>query len=267
MVKYEHLISIINKRRRLMNITVDNFVGHMRTPELVEKILIETKGRPSARSKPDKMLAGISAWLNKEGYAPDYYDNLCKAVQTQDLNWSRDDKGCIIIPAARIMCMLIEASRELGKRTGLQKALLRRYVYISDFVTNRKVADWTWRRLVPLRDSTGKLLSSNPAIQTNQVIGVMPKIFLSDRNMKVDITGKAEPVVAVGEIEINDCAPQEFVDQFYWQFDYASNNVGVGCSRTMGLGRFLRDGGQKVKGKARIEEEEFVKDAEVEVEE
>lgn len=243
------------------------FIGHKYSKDLGEKIDIEKKMNISSKTGEEKRKIAQQAWLEKHGLPKNHLEVLQQRIDKEG-HWSVDKEGNIIIPGGRIICALTDTLYRYGKplKLKVQRADLHRYLEVSNFATGRKTCDWVWKRLAIGRDPSGKVQGSGKRLLNNEVLGVVPKKITEDTEMTVIKVGNCEPLVVTGEIEFNPLAPAKLADEVLTLIDYCGSHVGIGCSRELGFGYFMREGGKQMQAieaaKVADEKEEDEKEAE-----
>lgn len=243
------------------------FIGHKYSKALGEKIDIEKKMNISSKTGEEKRKIAQQAWLEKNGLPKDRLEVLQKLIDEEG-HWSRDKDGFIIIPGGRLICALTDTLYRYGRplKLKLQRSDLHRYLQVSNFATGRKTCDWVWWRLAIGRDPSGKVQGSGKRPLNNEVLGIVPKKIAEDTEMTVTKKGDCEPLVVTGEIEVDPLAPAKLAEEVLMLLDYCGSHVGIGCSRELGFGYFMREGGKQMKAieaaKAADEKEEDEKETE-----
>lgn len=254
------------------------FIGHKYSKALGEKIDIEKKMNISSKTGEEKRKVAQKAWLEKHGLPANHLEVLQNIIDKEG-HWSYDKDGNIIIPGGRIVCAMTDTLYRFGKplKLKVQRSDLHRYLEVSNFATGRKTCDWKWWRLAIGRDPQGKVQGSGKRILDNEVLGIVPKKIAEDTEMNVTKVGECQPLVVTGEILFDPLAPAKLEEEVLTLLDYCGSHVGIGCSRELGFGYFIREGGKQMKAveavkdtgkkKKKDEPEEEVEQEEAEQEE
>lgn len=248
-----------------VELILSNYIGHTYCTALAEKVHLEKQMKISPKTGDAKRKVAEEAWLEKMGYDTDHLAKLQSEIDRKAA-WGLelDGEKEIVLFGNRLVNALVDTLRNFGKplKLKLDRSDLRTYIAVSNFRTGKVRPDWTWTRAILGRDIAGKTQATAKRISTNQVIGEIPNWITTDPEQIINIIGDTKPFAAVGEITIDEFAPDGFADDLFTLLDYCGQHVGVGCSRDMGFGRFYRIGGKKHKAAAKPVEAVAVADDE-----
>jgi len=142
-------------------------------------------------------------------------DDYKKLEVLANREWYRNEQDYIIIPRHHLSGCLVQACKTApaGARVNIDQ--LRSLLFISDFTTDKKSADYVFSRFVLPTDGKGNPLSNQRRLSKNEAI---------------------QQFTAVGTLTFDKSDVSEKAVRELLQ--YAGKYVGVGACRKMGFGRF-----------------------------
>lgn len=197
-----------------LSISVESYIADPYWPEVERVVNIQKKSGMNRAQSDDKREEKLRLYLEQEGLSVKEYAAL---VVLSKRPWYRQDKdGVIIISRHQLSAALVQACKSAPAGAKINRESLRSLVRCEELLTDKQVADGTWRRYVKPTDGKGNPLSNQRSLRENEFI---------------------ENFMASGRLRIDTATVK--VDTLKKLLVYAGKHVGVGASRKMGYGRFI----------------------------
>jgi hypothetical protein len=198
-----------------VKIKLKRYIAHPYWPELAQAIDIQKQSGVNRVRSEDKRESALLNYLKKIGMSKEEYQALIEKSKRQ---WyrvdSNDPNTHIIVPAHQLSGMLVQAASSAPAGARVDPGELRSIIDISDFVTIKAKADGVFSRYIMPKDGTGKPLSNQRQLQSNEYL---------------------ENVEATGTFVIDtERVKPESVKAL---LEHAIVRTGVGAARKMGYGR------------------------------
>jgi hypothetical protein len=190
-----------------------SYIAHPYWPEADQVVTIQKQSGMNLLRSQDKRNKALSTYLEKIGMTIQEYHKLEELAARP---WYTNDEGFIIIPRHQFSGALVQATQSAPSGSRIPAEALRSTLQISDFTTEKTMADQKeFKRYVRPTDGKGKTLSNQRRLTINYYI---------------------EDFLAVGDIEFDqrDIKAPNVVALL----KYAGKYVGAGASRKMAYGRW-----------------------------
>jgi len=199
-----------------------SYIGHPYWGQRGDVIdIVKYSGMNRCKSE-DKRQQALKGHLSKIGLTLEDFEDLQAKANRQWYRVDDDDQSSpIVVPRHQLAGCLVETIKRSPKsiRGKYSAESFRSHVQLSNFVTDKTVADGVYDRYVKLETSNQRNR------QQNEYIGIGQE-FCDGKNKK--------PVVAVGQLTL---AAGVEPDELKHLMTFALSETGVGAGRKMGFGR------------------------------
>jgi hypothetical protein len=199
----------MNRSELTCELLMEKYIAHPYWQEREEVIRIQRDSGMNRQKSDEKRAAALKAQLDKVGLTMKQYEELVRRADRQWYRAGEKDDGAIVIPRHQLAGCLVEAVGRATKnlRGRFEKDSFRHLVQLSDFVTDKTVADGVFDRYVKLEKSNMRNRQRNEFIQEFTATGT---------------------VSIPSDVKVADLRRL---------MDFAIEDIGVGASRKMGFGR------------------------------